>query len=109
MVRIVVKIVTILEWRHPCLGSGYANCKDQASEILRNVREHQEKYVVTYHGRPMAVILAVDDEPLESEMERIIEAATPTEGVWAELEALRQEIDANWESEKTAVELVSER
>lgn len=29
--------------------------------------------------------------------------------VWAELEVLRREINASWESEKTAVELISEQ
>lgn len=88
---------------------GVRDLKNQATEILRNVRENQAKYVITYRGRPMAVILPVDEQWLEAEIEQAIEAATPSEDVWAELEALRQEIDQSWRSEKTAVELISEQ
>ncbi|MEJ2734558.1 MAG: type II toxin-antitoxin system Phd/YefM family antitoxin [Anaerolineae bacterium] len=83
--------------------------KNQATEIIRNVREHQAEYVVTYHGRPVAVLLPVDEAWLEAEAKRAAEAVTPGEDVWAELEALRQEIGQGWQSEKTAVELISEQ
>jgi len=83
--------------------------KNQATEIIRDVRETRAEYVVTYHGRPVAVLLPVNEEWLEAETRRAVEAATPGEDVWAELEALRQEIGQSWQSEKTAVELVSEQ
>jgi len=73
------------------------------------VRENRAEYVVTYYGRPVAVLLPVDDEWLEEEVRRVAEAAAPGEDVRAELEALRQEIDQSWQSEKAAVELVSEQ
>jgi prevent-host-death family protein len=88
---------------------GVRELKNQATEILRQVRENQAEYVVTYYGRPVAVLLPVDEAWLEEEARRAAEAARPGEGVAAELEALRQEIDRSWESGKTAVELVSEQ
>ena len=88
---------------------GIRELKNQVTEILRNVRENQAEYVVTYHGRPVAVLLPVDEGWLEAETKRAAEAVTPGEDVWAELEALRQEIGESWQSEKTAVELVSEQ
>jgi hypothetical protein len=33
----------------------------------------------------------------------------PGDDVWAELEAIRQEIGRSWQLEKTAVELISEQ
>ena len=88
---------------------GVRELKNQASEIIRDVRENRAEYVVTYHGRPVAVLLPVDEAWLEEETRRAAEAAAPGEDVWAELEALRQEIGESWQSEKTAVELVSEQ
>ncbi len=88
---------------------GVRELKNQTTEILRNVREHRAEYVVTYRGRPVAVLLPIDEAWLEAETRRVVETATPGENVWAELEALRQEIDQSWRSEKTATELVSEQ
>ena len=88
---------------------GVRELKNQATEIIRDVRETRAEYVVTYHGRPVAVLLPVNEEWLAAETRRAVEAATPGEDVWAELEALRQEIGQSWQSEKTAVELVSEQ
>ena len=88
---------------------GVRELKNQATEILRNVRENRAEYVVTYYGRPVAVLLPVEDAWLEEEARHVAGAATPGENVRAELDALRQEIDQNWQSEKTAVELVSEQ
>jgi prevent-host-death family protein len=88
---------------------GVRELKNQATEILRDVRENRAEYVVTYHGRPVAVLLPVDEEWLEAEAQRAAEAVTPGEDVWAELEALREEIGRNWKSDKTAVELISEQ
>jgi antitoxin (DNA-binding transcriptional repressor) of toxin-antitoxin stability system len=85
--------------------------KSQAAPIiyLKSRRENRAEYVVTYHGRPVAVLLPVDEEWLEAEAQRAAEAVTPGEDVWAELEALREEIGRNWKSNKTAVELISEQ
>lgn len=83
--------------------------KNQATEIIRDVRENRAEYVVTYHGQPVAVLLPVDEAWLEAEAERAAEAAEPGEEIWAELEAIRQEIGRTWQSPKTGVELVSEQ
>jgi len=88
---------------------GVRELKNQATEILRQVRENRAQYVVTYYGRPVAVLLPVDEEWLADEAQRAAEAAEPGDEVAAELERLRQEIDRSWKSDKTGVELVSEQ
>lgn len=88
---------------------GVRELKNQATEILRQVRENQAEYVVTYYGRPVAVLLPVDEEWLAGEAERAAQAAVPGDQVAAELERLRQEIDQSWKSERTGVEIVSEQ
>lgn len=88
---------------------GVRKLKNQATEIMRDVRENRAEYVVTYRGRPVAVLLPLDEAWLEAETQRAVEAAQPGEDVSNELEALRQEIGESWQSDKTAAELVSEQ
>lgn len=87
---------------------GVKDLKNQATEILRAVREEQAEYVVTYHGRPVAMLLPIDAAWLETEQQRAARAARPSPQLLAELEALRVEVDASWRSDKTAVELITE-
>lgn len=88
---------------------GARGLKNQATEMLRQVRENRAEDVVTYYGRPVAVLLPVDEEWLDEETKRAAEAAAPGDEVATELERLGQEIDRSWKSDKTAVELVSEQ
>lgn len=41
---------------------GVRELKVQASEIVRQVREQQAQYVITYRGEPVAVLLPIDQE-----------------------------------------------
>jgi len=88
---------------------GVRELKNRATAIIRNVRENRAEYVVTHRGRPVAVLLPIDEEWLATETSRAAAAAEPGEGLWAELEALRQEISLAWRSEQTAVELIAEQ
>lgn len=63
---------------------------------------------MTYRGRPVAVLLPLAENWLDAETQRAISAASPTQDIQAELEALRREIGDSWQSDKTAVELVVE-
>ena len=86
---------------------GVRELKNHTTEIIREIRENQAEYVVTYRGRPVAVLLPLRDDWLEDEAARAIRITRPGEEVWAELEALRQEIGKSWLSDKTGVELVT--
>jgi prevent-host-death family protein len=86
---------------------GVRELKNQATEILREVREQQVEYIVTYHGKPVARIL-----PFTKEWQRPKPVRTPMElrdleALWAEWDELAKEIDEHWESELGAVELLS--
>ena len=87
---------------------GVKELKDQATAILRHVREEQAEYIVTYHGRAVAVLLPIDQTWLQAKQERAVRSARPSPELLAELEALRAEIGASWQSDKSAVELISE-
>ncbi|MCU0503554.1 MAG: hypothetical protein MUC51_17680 [Anaerolineae bacterium] len=72
------------------------------------MREEQVEYVVTYHGRPVAMLLPIDAAWLQTEQAHTARAARPSPELLAELEALRAEIDKSWRSDKTAVDLITE-
>jgi len=80
---------------------GIRELKQQATEILRKVREEQEEYTITYRGRPIARLIPVKEEELER-----LRAATGE--VWAEMDRLAEEISTQWPPGVSAVETVKE-
>ena len=79
---------------------GVRTLKTQASAIVKQVREKQEQYVVTYHGRPVGIL-----SPLE------MTHAFPLSigpSAWDKLKKLGTSISAGWKSKKTGVEILSE-
>lgn len=90
---------------------GIRELKNDASEVIRAVREEQARYIVTYHGRPVAVILPVDPAQQALDIAARVAGAGDDDDAeyWAEMDALRAEIEAKWQSDKSAVELVAEQ
>ncbi len=72
--------------------------KTRASELVRAVKERRAQYVIAQRGEPVAILLPVD---------AVTPPPDPNE-VWARLEMLGREIAKNWQSEKSAVEILSE-
>ena len=76
---------------------GVRELKQQASGILRRVREEKESVSITYRGQVVArLIPAGDDERTRGE----------TLAVWAEIDELADEIAAHWPSGVSATEAV---
>ena len=88
---------------------GVRELKNDTSQIIRAVREDQAEYIVTYRGRPVAVILPVDEAMRSKGTDRLLDEARQHADYWATLDALAAEIDAAWTSEITAAELVEEQ
>jgi prevent-host-death family protein len=83
---------------------GVRELKIRASEIVRNVRERRARYVITYRGKPVGVLL-----PLEEVSQAEAEAGGEQgAGVWEELSRLGEEIGRGWQSPLTSAELLSE-
>lgn len=78
---------------------GIRELKTHASEIIRQVRDERVRYVITYRGRPVGVLLPLrESEPIE------VTAGDP----WAELQELGEEIGKGWVSDQSSAELLSE-
>lgn len=82
---------------------GVRELKNQASQIVRSVREEMAEYVITLHGKPVAMLRPITNED-EQALRRLELAA-----FLAEADRLAQEISVDWQSEKTAVELIEEQ
>ena len=77
---------------------GIRELKARASELVRAVKERRARYLITQRGKPVAVLLPAD----------AVSPRPDPDEVWARLEALGEEIARNWQSEKSAVEILSE-
>jgi prevent-host-death family protein len=80
---------------------GVRELKTHASEIIRKVRDRRARYVITYHGRPVGLLLPLEEPDLE---ERLLnQAADP----WEELTQLGQEIGRGWQTAQTSAEILA--
>ena len=79
---------------------GIRELKTNASEIIRQIREEQVRYIITYHGRPVGLLLPLE----EPETRPDLQAADP----WDELIELGQEIAQGWQSDQSATEILTE-
>jgi len=77
---------------------GVRELKIHASEIVRMVKEKRARYVVTHRGRPVAVIIPVEEAQPD-----------PKNGIsaWDELVLLGQQISQEWQSKQTSTEILS--
>jgi prevent-host-death family protein len=82
---------------------GVRELKNQATRILRAVREEMAEYVITLHGEPIAVLRPLTEDEIESLR------LTMADHDLAEMKDLAQEIAAAWTSPQSGVELISEQ
>ncbi len=77
---------------------GIRELKKRVSEIVRAVKEDRARYVITQRGKPAALIIPLDAEPPIDQGDE----------VWQNLMKIRDELGKGWQSEKSAVEILSE-
>ena len=83
---------------------GIRELKARASEIIREVRERRARYTITYRGRPVGVLLPLD----ETAQPEALTGGVHGDDVWDELDRLGEEIGQGWQSPLTSAELLSE-
>ena len=82
---------------------GVRELKNQASKIVRAIREEMAEYIVTVQGKPVAVLRPYTDED-EQQLRQV-----EVEDNLAEMKHLAQEVAAAWASPKSGVELIDEQ
>jgi prevent-host-death family protein len=83
---------------------GVRELKARASQIIRNVRERRARYLITHRGRPVGLLLPLE-EPRAVPPAPTVESGTTA---WEELTRLGEEIGRGWRSSLTSTELLSE-
>jgi prevent-host-death family protein len=73
--------------------------KSKLAEVLRQVRENQEEFVVTDRGRPIARIVPEAPPPAGS---------TDFEALWAEMDRVAAEIGRQWPVGVSAAQAVAD-
>ncbi|MBC7264111.1 MAG: type II toxin-antitoxin system Phd/YefM family antitoxin [Chloroflexi bacterium] len=82
---------------------GVRELKARASAIIRAVRDRRARYLVTYRGKPVGVLMPLGEAGREA-----IPPADEGEDAWKELLSLGEKIGQGWQSDLTAAELLSE-
>ena len=77
---------------------GIRELKSRASEVVRAVKEERARYVITQRGKPAALIIPLD----------AVSTKKTDDEVWERLMKIREELGKGWQSEKSAVEILSE-
>jgi prevent-host-death family protein len=77
---------------------GVRELKQQASELVRKVREEKDAILITYRGRVVAKMV-----PMETR-----KPGEEPENAWATLEQLAEEIGEGWPVGVSAMEAVAE-
>ena len=83
---------------------GVRELKARASEIIREVREQRARYTITHRGRPVGLLIPIDEADVTTQA---IGSETSTDA-WEELIRLGEEIGRGWQSSKTSTELLSD-
>ena len=76
---------------------GIRELKQQASELVRMVRETGKEVQVTYHGKVVALLIPVKPARKEDDAD-----------AWTKLDNLAAEIGARWPKGSSAVDAVTE-
>ena len=84
---------------------GVRELRERASEVIRRVREEHAEYVITYQGRPVAVLLPLDVTRAEQEMVRASKDAVL--GSWERYERLAEELRNAWSSDLSTQDLMN--
>ena len=85
---------------------GVWELREQTSEVLRQVQEAQAEYIITYQGKPVALLLPVQAEVVEKTM---VEAGqrSVADG-WETYARLAEELRRDWPADKSTQELMDE-
>ncbi len=82
---------------------GVRELKARASEIIRAVRDRRARYIVTYRGRRVGLLV-----PLESVEAEVVLGSEQGRTVWEELVRLGEEIGRGWQSPQTSTDLLAD-
>lgn len=88
---------------------GVRELKNEASDVIRAVREDRAEYVVTYRGRPVAVIVPISGAATPATDEAIVAARQRSRDFMARWTAAAERLGDGGGDGPTAAEMVAEQ
>ena len=85
---------------------GARELSEQATQVLRRVREEGAEYVITYREAPIALLLPVDSKAVEQVMAGAVPEAAG--GGWAVYAQVAERIRRAWPREHATQEVLDE-
>ena len=83
---------------------GVRDLRQRTAEVLRRVREEKAEYVVTYQGRPIALLLPVDAEVVEA---AVVDASRKAVvGGWEAYARVAEQVRRAWPAERGTQEVL---
>lgn len=83
---------------------GVRELREHTADVLRQVREEQAEYVITYQGKPVAFLSPVDERAVEAAM--VQASRTPVEDGWTAYMRLVEELRATWPADLSTQDLI---
>jgi prevent-host-death family protein len=85
---------------------GIRELRQRTSEVMRRVREEKAEYVITYQGRPIALLLPVDSKAIEAAM---IQAGKRTvTGGWENYAQIAEQVRQTWPKDQETQQVLDE-
>ncbi len=85
---------------------GVRELRERTAEVLHEVRDQKAEYVITYQGRPIALLLPVDEKVLE---EAVVQAAKQNvTGRWESYARTAGQVRQNWPAQEDTQELLDD-
>ncbi len=85
---------------------GVRELREHTADVLRQVREQQAEYIITYQGKPVAFLAPVDEQAVENAM---VQAGRLTgEDGWDSYMRLIEELRRTWPADLSTQDLLDE-
>lgn len=85
---------------------GVRELRQRTAEVLRQVREEKAEYIITYQGRPTALLLPVDTGAVEAAMVEASKQAVA--GGWEAYVRVAEQVRQAWPVERKTQEVLDE-
>jgi len=73
---------------------GVRELRNNTAEVLRQVREEKAEYIITHQGKPVALMLPIDEEIMVEKMLDAAKKSSPTN--WEVYQNLAESLRNSW-------------
>lgn len=85
---------------------GVRELRERTAEVLRQVREKKAEYIVTYQGRPVAVLLPLPEEQVEEAILQVGKQVTAAG--WKPYALLAETLRQEWPHDRDTQSILDE-